>query len=142
MTRKELEMPVIGGQENDVGGVAAADAVVSVNVLNETEAGDHALMEHFFRAPRRAEWPLVLVSERIMHTNTAAATLVQSADHNPAAAMGSRRGRHKRFRQVRSLSFAEGATNREAAARLLLSRHTTDFHLTHCLRGQAHAAPW
>jgi hypothetical protein len=142
MTRKELEMPVIGGQENDVGGVAAADAVVSVNVLNETEAADHALMEHFFRAPRRAEWPLVLVSERIMHTNTAAATLAQSADHNPPAAMGFRRGRHKRFRQVRSPSFAEGATNREAAARLLLSWHTTDFHLTHCLRGQAHAAPW
>jgi hypothetical protein len=36
----------------------------------------------------------------------------------------------------------EGATNREAAARLLLSRHTNDFHLTHCLRGQAHAPAW
>ena len=82
-------MPVIGGQENDVGGVAAADAVVSVNVLNET-----------------------------------------------------RRDRHKRFGRVRSPSFAEGATNREAAARLLLSRHAFDFHLTHCLRVQAHAAPW
>jgi hypothetical protein len=135
-------MPVIGGQENDVGGVAAADAVVSVNVLIETKAADHALMEYFFRARRRAVWPRVLVSERIMHANTAAPTLVQSGVHLPAVAMGFRRGRHKRFHRVGSPSFAEGATNREAAARLLLSRHTIDFHLAHCLGGQAHAAPW
>jgi hypothetical protein len=135
-------MPVISGQENDVGGVAAADAVVGVNVLNETEAAGDALMEHFFRARRRAKWPLALVNERIMRTNTAAAMLVQSADHYPAVAMGFRRGCHKRFYRVRSPSFAEGATNREAAARLLFSRHTIDFHLTHCLRGQAHVAPW
>jgi hypothetical protein len=135
-------MPVIGGQENDVGGVAAAEAVVSVNVLNETKAADRALMEHFFRARRRAKWPLVLVSERIMHTNTAAATHVQSADHHPAVAMGFSRGRHKRFHRVGSPSFAEGATNREAAPRLLLSRHAIDFHLAHRLRGQAHAPPW
>src|SRR5260370_18177673 len=82
-------MPVIGRLENEVGGTgvrtqritAEADAVVSLNVLNETGAADRALMEHFFRARRRAKWPLVLVSERIMQANTAAATLVQSADH-------------------------------------------------------------
>lgn len=30
-------MPVIGGQENDVAGISAAGAAVSVNVLNETD---------------------------------------------------------------------------------------------------------
>jgi DNA-binding CsgD family transcriptional regulator len=166
--------------------------------VNETEAADRALMEHFFRARRRAKWPLVLVSQRIMQTNTAAATLVQSADHTllwqwgsdvaatrdstesalqltsglpvavrawpvevsgllagvlvrlepmkPDSAAGPRSGEGGKRRTAYgwpSLTstecsvaaiIAEGATNREAAARLLLSRHTIDFHLRQIFR--------
>jgi DNA-binding CsgD family transcriptional regulator len=163
--------------------------------VNETEAADRALMEHFFRARRRAKWPLVLVSQRIMQTNTAAATLVQSADHTllwqwgsgvaatrdssesalhlasglpvavrawpvevsgllagvlvrlepmkpdgPTSGEGGKRrtayGWPSLTSTERSVAaiIAEGATNREAAARLLLSRHTIDFHLRQIFR--------
>jgi DNA-binding CsgD family transcriptional regulator len=167
-------------------------------LIDEAAAENRALLEHYLRARRRCKGPLVLVNERVMHPNTAAATLVQSADHGLLWAWGSRAAASKdpersslqltsglpvaaratpiedgdqlagvlvhleplepdpapgtqpagsaprrpaygwasltsSERSVAEI-IAEGATNREAAARLFLSRHTIDFHLRQIFR--------
>jgi DNA-binding CsgD family transcriptional regulator len=166
--------------------------------LIDESAADRALLERFMQARRRAKGPFVIVSERVMHSNTAAVGLVQSTDHallwewasdaatsadpgeswlrlasgRPVAARawpivdrGVLAGMHVRLDPVepppapdttcagsarrrpaygwasltsseRSVAaiIAEGASNREAAARLFLSRHTIDFHLRQIFR--------
>jgi transcriptional regulator of acetoin/glycerol metabolism/DNA-binding CsgD family transcriptional regulator len=176
--------------------------------LLDTPAPGTALMAQFVLARRRAKGPLVAVSERAMHTNAAAARLLQPADHAvlwawaslalassaPAGAElqlasgqpvtararavqdgGALIGALVRFtpagpesgtrpapapaamgqaaagqgsagrpdygwdsltdteRRVAGI-IASGATNREAAAQLYLSRHTIDFHLRQVFR--------
>jgi DNA-binding CsgD family transcriptional regulator len=174
-------------------------AVVSQQrLIDQTAGANQALFEHFLYARRRIKGPLVAINERVTHTNTAAAALVQSADHallwewasravatedsrgsllqltsgqlvaaratpiedhglpvgvllrlDPVEwrpAPGTRgaepAGRRPDYgwasltgseRSVAAI-IAEGATNREAAARLFLSRHTIDFHLRQIFR--------
>jgi DNA-binding CsgD family transcriptional regulator len=167
-------------------------------LIGETAVANRTLFEHFLYARRRIKGPLVLINEQVMHTNTAAAALVRSADHallwewasRAAATEGSRgsslqltsgqvvaarptpiedrgllvgvllrldpvewhpapgtrdaglAGRRPDYgwasltsseRSVAAI-IAEGATNRQAAARLFLSRHTIDFHLRQIFR--------
>jgi DNA-binding CsgD family transcriptional regulator len=173
-------------------------ATVSQQRLIDEAAVNRALFENFLYARRRIKGPLVLINERNMHANTAAAALVQSRDHaqlwewasraastdkpegsplrltngrlvatraTPVEDHGlpvgvllrldlaeSRRGPDNRSagrsrgrpdygwasltsseRSVAAI-IAEGATNREAAAQLFLSRHTIDFHLRQIFR--------
>jgi DNA-binding CsgD family transcriptional regulator len=171
--------------------------VIQQRLIDEP-AANRILLEHYLHARRRAKGPLVVVSERVMHANTAAVGLVHSADHallwewasdvaaakdtgetllrltsgmpvaarawpiedsgllagalvrldamDPEPAPGARAARPARHRpdygwasltsSERSVAeiIAEGATNREAAARLFLSRHTIDFYLRQIFR--------
>jgi DNA-binding CsgD family transcriptional regulator len=178
--------------------IAMTTVVSQQRLIDETAGANQALFEHFLYARRRIKGPLVLINERVMHTNTAAATLVQSTDHavlwewaSRAAATEDSRGSLLQLtsgqlvaaratpiedrgllvgvllrldpvewrpapgtrgagpaeprpdygwasltsseRSVAAI-IAEGATNREAAARLFLSRHTIDFHLRQIFR--------
>ena len=173
--------------------------VIQQHPTDETAAAERVLFEHFLRALRRTKGPLVLVNERVMYANSAAAALVQSTDHAllwewasraatatkdpggfplrlasglavaaraipiedggllagvllwlespepgpvqsmPAAGSARRQPAYgwasltSGERSVAAI-IAEGATNREAAARLFLSRHTIDFHLRQIFR--------
>jgi DNA-binding CsgD family transcriptional regulator len=177
----------------------AMTAVVSQQrLIDEAAAANQPLFEHFLYARRRIKGPLVLINDQVMHTNTAAAALVQSTDHallwewaSRAAATEDSRGSWLQLtsgqlvaaratpiedrgplvgvllrldpveshpapgtraaelagrrpdygwasltsseRSVAAI-IAEGATNRQAAARLFLSRHTIDFHLRQIFR--------
>lgn len=56
-------------------------ATLSKQRLIDEAAVNRALFENFLYARRRSKGPLVLINERTMHANTAAAALVQSRDH-------------------------------------------------------------
>lgn len=174
-------------------------AIVSQQrLIDGAAAANRVLFENFLYARRRIKGPLVVINERVMHANTAAAALVRSTDHarlwewasraatteepegsplqlasgrlvtarataveNHGLLVGvllqldraeSRQGAGTRAagrtrgrpdygwasltsseRSVAAI-IAEGATNREAAAQLFLSRHTIDFHLRQIFR--------
>jgi DNA-binding CsgD family transcriptional regulator len=204
-------MPVTAGLENaaehDAGAIdrgartrpasTGAQAATSVNAVDVATA-DHVLRQHFLRVRRHVHGLIVLVNERVMYANTAAAALVHCDDRallwewgsraaghgdirnsalrltsglpviarawpveagglragvlvrldwpGPEPASGTGRGERRKRppaygwpsltcseRSVAAV-IAEGATNREAAARLFLSRHTIDFHLRQIFR--------
>jgi DNA-binding CsgD family transcriptional regulator len=54
---------------------------IEQRLLAGTAAADGPLLAGFLRARRHAKGPLLAVSERTMHTNAAAARLLQPADH-------------------------------------------------------------
>jgi DNA-binding CsgD family transcriptional regulator len=182
--------------------VKRASREIEKRLLDAAPEPGSALMAQFVAARRRAKGPLVAVSERAMHTNAAAARLLQPADHavlwawaslalasnalassgpagtglqlasglpvtararavadggalagalvslRPAAPPGtgpavpgpagsqpgygwdSLTGTERGIAGI----VASGATNREAAAQLYLSRHTIDFHLRQIFR--------
>jgi DNA-binding CsgD family transcriptional regulator len=176
--------------------VKRASRDIEQRLLDGGSVADRILLEHFLRARRRVKGPLVLVNERIIHTNTAAAAIVDPADrpllwdwasravagNKPAVSqLGLTSGQpvvlrarpiehggvlagallrldpltpaREAEREQASLRqpvsgwasltgtersvaaiIAEGATNKEAAARLYLSRHTIDFHLRQIFR--------
>jgi DNA-binding CsgD family transcriptional regulator len=182
--------------------VKRASREIEQRLLDDTPAPDTALMTQFVQARRRAKGPLLAVSERAMHTNAAAAQLLQPADHavlwtwaslalastapagaelqlasgllvtararavqgggvligalillrpagpteappapgqparNHAAAGRPEYGWESLTDTERHVAaiIASGATNREAAAQLYLSRHTIDFHLRQIFR--------
>jgi DNA-binding CsgD family transcriptional regulator len=177
--------------------IAKMPYVIQQRPIDES-AANRTLLEHYLHERRRAKGPLVLVSARVMHANTAAAGLVRSTDHallwewaseaaaaqdtgeTPLRLVSGRsvaaracpiedggllvgvlvrlepmdqepaRGTAAAARSQRQPAYgwasltgsersvaeiiAEGATNREAAARLYLSRHTIDFHLRQIFR--------
>jgi transcriptional regulator of acetoin/glycerol metabolism len=172
--------------------VKRASREIEQRLLDDTPAPGTTLMAQFAQARRRAKGPLLAVSETAMHTNAAAARLLQPADHavlwawaslalastahadaelqlasglpvtararavqdggvligalirfTPTALAGAEvTGSRPEYgwdaltdteRGVAAI-IARGATNREAAAQLYLSRHTIDFHLRQIFR--------
>jgi DNA-binding CsgD family transcriptional regulator len=169
---------------------------IEQRLADDRSDADRVLFERFLQARRRAKGPLIVVNDRTMYSNTAAAAIVQPADrdllwewasralagHQPASSrlgLGSGQLVAIRVRPVedggvlagalvrldpvvsvgdpsrdrpapepagtgwasltgaeRSVAsiIADGATNRQAGARLFVSRHTIDFHLRQIFR--------
>jgi transcriptional regulator of acetoin/glycerol metabolism len=185
--------------------VKRAAFAIEQRLVAGSATADHALLRRFLQARRRAKGPLVSVNQHVMHTNTAAARIVNPADQeilwtwachavagqaqaeselylasglavvararpvhdggvlagalvrmeprSPVAApavspAGVSPAGVRRQANVAALGWAsltetersvaeiiaEGATNRDAAARLFLSPHTIDYHLRQIFR--------
>jgi DNA-binding CsgD family transcriptional regulator len=186
--------------------VKRAAFAIEQRLVAGSATADHALLRRFLQARRRAKGPLVSVNQHVMHTNTAAARIVNPADQEilwtwarhavagqaqaeselylasglpvlararpvheggvlagalvrmepqipvvppavspagiPRQASGASRasgatlGWASLTQTERSVAeiIAEGATNRDAAARLFLSPHTIDYHLRQIFR--------
>ena len=180
--------------------VKRAAFAIEQRLVAGSATADHALLRRFLQARRRAKGPLVSVNQHVMHTNTAAARIVNPADQeilwtwachavagqaqaeselylasglavvararpvhdggvlagalvrmepqNPVAPQPVSPAGVPRQAGVATLGWdsltetersvaeiiAEGATNRDAAARLFLSPHTIDYHLRQIFR--------
>ena len=180
--------------------VKRAAFAIEQRLVAASATADHALLRRFLQARRRAKGPLVSVNQHVMHTNTAAARIVNPADQeilwtwachavagqaqaeselylasglavvararpvhdggvlagalvrmepqNPVAPQPVSPAGVPRQAGVATLGWdsltetersvaeiiAEGATNRDAAARLFLSPHTIDYHLRQIFR--------
>jgi transcriptional regulator of acetoin/glycerol metabolism len=55
---------------------------IAERMIDSATVGDRALLEHFVRERRRARGPIVVVNEREMITNAAAARIIGQGDHS------------------------------------------------------------